>query len=69
LASQNSESAPNFIGLDKVLQDPNTEVRIFGKPSMRPYRRMAVALRFGTESVEELVQKAKVDAATIQFLE
>jgi phosphoribosylglycinamide formyltransferase 2 len=69
LATQNSESAPNFIGLDKVLQDPNTEVRIFGKPSMRPYRRMAVALRFGTESVEELVQKAKVDAATIQILE
>jgi phosphoribosylglycinamide formyltransferase 2 len=69
LATQNSESAPNFIGLDKVLQDPNTEVRIFGKPSMRPYRRMAVTLRFGTESVEELVQKAKVDAATIQILE
>jgi phosphoribosylglycinamide formyltransferase 2 len=69
LATQNSESAPNFIGLDKVLQDSNTEVRIFGKPSMRPYRRMAVTLRFGTESVEELVQKAKVDAATIQILE
>jgi phosphoribosylglycinamide formyltransferase 2 len=69
LATQNSESAPNFIGLDKVLQDPNTEVRIFGKPSMRPYRRMAVTLRFGTESVEELVQKAKLDAATIQILE
>jgi hypothetical protein len=30
---------------------------------------MAVALRFGTESVEELVQKAKLDAATIQILE
>jgi phosphoribosylglycinamide formyltransferase 2 len=69
LAQHNSDSAPSFTGLDLVLQDPNTEVRIFGKPSMRPYRRMAVTLRFGTESVEELVQKAKLDAATIQILE
>jgi phosphoribosylglycinamide formyltransferase 2 len=69
LAQHNSDSAPSFAGLDLVLQHPNAEVRIFGKPSTRPYRRMAVALRFGTESVEELVQKAKLDAATIQILE
>ena len=69
LAQYNSDSAPSFSGLDLVLQDPNAEVRIFGKPTTRPYRRMAVALRFGTEPVEELVQKAKLDAATIQILE
>jgi hypothetical protein len=36
---------------------------------MRPYRRMAVALHFGTEPVQELVEKAKIAAATIQLLD
>jgi phosphoribosylglycinamide formyltransferase 2 len=67
LASQNSDSAPKYLGLENVLKDPNAEVRIFGKPTTRPYRRMAVALTFGTESVEELVEKAKNHASNIQL--
>ena len=67
LATQNSESAPQYTGLDQVLSDPNAEVRIFGKPTTRPYRRMAVALAFGTEKVEDLVQTAKSHAANIQI--
>lgn len=31
-------------GLDNALEEPNTDVRIFGKPTTRPYRRMGVAL-------------------------
>lgn len=69
LATKNSDLAPKFGGLDKVLQNPNAEVRIFGKPTTRPYRRMAVALHFGNEPVEELVKKAKLDAANIQLLD
>ena len=69
LATKNSDHAPKFGGLDEVLQNPNAEVRIFGKPTTRPYRRMAVALRFGNEPVEELVEKAKLDAANIQLLD
>jgi phosphoribosylglycinamide formyltransferase 2 len=69
LATKNSDNAPKYEGLSKVLQNPNAEVRIFGKPTTRPYRRMAVALRFGNEPVEELVQKAKTDAANIQLLD
>ena len=67
LATQNSESAPNYLGLDKVLEDPNSEVRIFGKPTTRPFRRMAVALTFGSESVEVLVEKAKTHASNIRL--
>jgi phosphoribosylglycinamide formyltransferase 2 len=67
LAIQNSESAPSYLGLDKVLEDPNAEVRIFGKPTTRPFRRMAVALTFGSESVEDLVEKAKNHATNIQL--
>ena len=31
-------------GVEKALQQSNTDIRIFGKPTTRPYRRMAVAL-------------------------
>jgi len=67
LADQTSSTAPNFLGLDHVLKDPKTEVRIFGKPSTRPYRRMAVAFCFGSDPVESLVQKAKLAAAAVQL--
>lgn len=67
LATQNSNSAPKYLGLENVLNDPNAEVRIFGKPTTRPYRRMAIALAFGTENVDELVQIAKNHAANIKL--
>ena len=31
-------------GLANALEEPNTDIRIFGKPTLRPYRRMGVAL-------------------------
>jgi phosphoribosylglycinamide formyltransferase 2 len=31
-------------GIEKALEQTNTDVRLFGKPTTRPYRRMAVAL-------------------------
>ncbi len=43
LATQNGK-VKKFIGVENVLTKPNTEVRIFGKPTTRPYRRMAVVL-------------------------
>jgi len=38
---------PDFTGLDDALCEPGTDIRIFGKPVIRPYRRMAVALAVG----------------------
>ncbi len=35
---------PNFFGIADVLQNDNTDVKIFNKPSTRPFRRMAVVL-------------------------
>ena len=51
-------------GLDKALEEPNTDVRIFGKPTIRPYRRMGVALAHDdlNADINALRQKAK-DAA------
>jgi phosphoribosylglycinamide formyltransferase 2 len=53
-------SAPTFSGVEKVLAHKNTDVRIFGKPTTRPYRRMAVVLTFGdlNEDVIEIKEKA-----------
>lgn len=67
LANRESNHAPQFKGLEKVLTDSNAELRIFGKPTTRPYRRMAVALAFGTEPVSALVDKVKNHAAQIQI--
>jgi phosphoribosylglycinamide formyltransferase 2 len=36
--------APNYKGVAEVLENINTDVKIFSKPSTRPYRRMAVVL-------------------------
>jgi len=50
----------DFEGIENVLKEPNTDVRIFGKPATRPYRRMGVVLATGsiTESMSELRAKA-----------
>ena len=56
-------------GVEKALQQPNTDIRIFGKPTTRPYRRMAVALVCGAVDVDinELKKKAKQAADTISI--
>jgi phosphoribosylglycinamide formyltransferase 2 len=43
LASQNG-GRPNYKGVEALLENTKTDVKIFGKPSTRPYRRMAVVL-------------------------
>ena len=54
-------------GVEKALEQKNTDVRIFGKPTTRPYRRMAVALVYdaiGTD-MDELRKKVKEMAVLI----
>lgn len=54
-------------GLGQALAQPNSDVRIFGKPSLRPYRRMAVALAYDKPGADivQIVEKAKSIAAKI----
>ena len=59
LADQTNKNTPTYSGINKAAAYPNSDFRIFGKPSTRPYRRMALTLTFGNESVESLVKKAK----------
>jgi phosphoribosylglycinamide formyltransferase 2 len=54
-------------GMENALEQVNTEVRIFGKPSTRLYRRMGVALAYGEVDTDmnELRKKAKAAADCI----
>ena len=44
--------APSYKGVAEAMREPGTDIRIFGKPTTRPYRRMAVALAKGPNALE-----------------
>jgi len=66
LAENESNNWPTFTGLEEAARCKNTDFKIFGKPTTRPYRRMAVALAYGSETTTELVEKAKEVATKIK---
>ena len=52
-----------FSNLEKALEQNSVDVKLFGKPTTRPYRRMAVALThgppgFSTDSLRQTAKKA-----------
>ncbi len=63
-------NSPRFSGLSEALADPDTDIRIFGKPSTRPYRRMGVALASAgpASDVEAVKEKAMACAAKVKVL-
>lgn len=68
LAPPSIESGPPvFEGVLQAASVPHTDLRMFGKPSVRPFRRMGVAVAYGdrSASVVELTEKAKQTAAMI----
>ena len=67
LATDNSDFAPNFVGVGDVLANEGFDIRLFGKPTTRPYRRMGVVLNSGDSSVELLTKQAKEAASTISL--
>lgn len=66
-----NKSAEQFIitGIEEALAEKQTDVRIFGKPATRPYRRMAVALVYDdiNADINELRKKAKAAADKIKI--
>jgi len=60
-------AAPVVRGLAEAASFPDTDFRVFGKPTVRPFRRMAVGLAHGDKQVEPalLVERAKKVAAAI----
>ena len=67
LASQ--EGTPNFSGIEEACAYPQADLKIFGKPTTRPYRRMGVALaydRTGEESMDQLRARAAEIASKVK---
>jgi phosphoribosylglycinamide formyltransferase 2 len=70
LASNMSAQPPQFEGLSQALSHANTDVRIFGKPSTRPYRRMGVALAWdaiGTD-IDSVRERARAAASAVKVI-
>ncbi len=61
LATETSD-AISFTGIETALSVPDVDVRLFGKPDSRPYRRMGVAL--ATAETTDLARAKAVDAAS-----
>ena len=60
----------SFTGIEKALEQSNTDVRIFGKPTIRPYRRMGVALAYDHvgADMDGLRAKAKEAAECVKIV-
>jgi len=61
-------SAPEYEGLERALKEPDVWVRIFGKPTTRPKRRMGVAIA-RAKTVEEARRKAREAAKAMSVVE
>jgi phosphoribosylglycinamide formyltransferase 2 len=68
LADREADHIVGYDGVDRALQSPNTQVRIFGKPDARKYRRMGVALaRAANTDDARTLAKETADQITIRY--
>ena len=68
LATDEGTDFPHYEGLNNAALIPSSDFKIFGKPTTRPYRRMAVGLAYGEEEVGVLVERAKEVASCIKVI-
>lgn len=69
ILAMEDNKAPVYSGIDEVLKNKNTDIRIFGKPVTRKYRRMGVVLtsdKVGAD-VQAVKQKAMDLAAKVKI--
>ncbi len=66
LADRESEHF-HFEGVENALKAKQTEIRLFGKPATRPFRRMGVALARG-KNTNEARRKARAAAGKIKII-
>lgn len=65
LASDLNSATPRFTGIEEAMRDPRNDVRIFGKPSTRPYRRMGVVVSYDELGSDmEAIRRRAADAAS-----
>lgn len=69
LATADGEN-PRFEGVGEAISEPQTDIKIFGKPTTRPYRRMAVTLAYAdvNSSVDDVKVKAIKNAKKVSVI-
>lgn len=65
LLVQGESTEMRYSGLDKALAQPETEVRLFGKPEVKGSRRLGVALA-RSESIQQARDKANAASAALK---
>jgi phosphoribosylglycinamide formyltransferase 2 len=70
LAEAESQNRPEYSGVEDALALSKIDVRVFGKPTTRKYRRMAVALAFDTPATntDELRARATQAADLVKVI-
>lgn len=66
LLFEGEHSGPAFTGLNAALAEPDTQLRLFGKPAIAGKRRMGVTLALA-ETLEAAREKARRAAAAVQL--
>lgn len=68
ILAMEDNKVPVYSGIEEVLRNRNTDIRIFGKPITRKYRRMGVVLTYDSPVADvQLVKQMAVEkAATIK---
>lgn len=68
LAGDDNSAQPTYSGLENAAKHPKSDVKIFGKPNTRKYRRMGVALTYDKPDAlaDELRKRAKEIADKIK---
>ena len=56
----------NFANLDEALAQPDTQIRLFGKPEVNGKRRMGVALARDQAGIEAAREKARIASDAVQ---
>jgi phosphoribosylglycinamide formyltransferase 2 len=70
ILAQENGRAPIYTGVENVLKEFNSDIRIFNKPTTRPYRRMAVALAYDkTGSDVDKVKNKAINLAKMMTVE
>ncbi len=66
ILAQEEGIRPEFTGVEAVLRQPKADIRLFGKPVTRPYRRMGVVLAYdGPGADVEAIKQRAIDLAAL----
>ena len=67
ILSSEEGSDPEYTGIEDALKQTQTDIRIFGKPATRPFRRMGISLTWDKTSadINGLIEKAVGNAAKV----